>query len=163
MNSNRPILDCSGTQNCKINKETRKRCQWCRFEKCKLVGMKTTWVLTEEDKSKLAMRRDSSPIPGINIGDNGLAPISIKKEEGLDGAVMPMSEKLRHPSSPVGPVSPPSLDPFGQNSNFNKRTSPHFHPGHDAGAGGNPFFTNQFYPFQPGFGGHKMAPQPTPR
>ena len=32
MNSNRPILDCSGTQNCKINKETRKRCQWCRFE-----------------------------------------------------------------------------------------------------------------------------------
>ena len=32
VNSNRPILDCSGTQNCKINKETRKRCQWCRFE-----------------------------------------------------------------------------------------------------------------------------------
>ena len=41
--------------------------------------MKTSWVLTEEDKTKLAMRRESSPIAGINVGDGGLAPIHIKK------------------------------------------------------------------------------------
>ena len=50
-----------------------------QFQKCKLMGMKTSWVLTEEDKTKLAMRRESSPIAGINVGDGGLAPIHIKK------------------------------------------------------------------------------------
>ena len=49
------------------------------LQKCKLMGMKTSWVLTEEDKSKLAMRRESSPIAGINVADGGLAPIHIKK------------------------------------------------------------------------------------
>lgn len=47
VNSNRPILDCSGTQNCKINKETRKRCQWCRFEVrtqfCEILKL-TVWI-----------------------------------------------------------------------------------------------------------------------
>ena len=43
------------------------------------MGMKTSWVLTEEDKTKLAMRREASPIAGINVGDGGLAPIHIKK------------------------------------------------------------------------------------
>ena len=43
------------------------------------MGMKTSWVLTEEDKTKLQMRRESSPSAGINVGDGGLAPIHIKK------------------------------------------------------------------------------------
>ena len=40
-----------------------------------------------------------------------------------------------------------------------------FHPGHgDATSStGNPFFANQFYPFQPGFSGHKMASDPLSR
>jgi len=179
VNSNRPILDCSGTQNCKINKETRKRCQWCRFEKCKLMGMKTSWVLTEEDKTKLQMRRESSPIAGINIGDGGLAPIHIKKEE--DGGDLPqggvcqqqqqqqlgnISVKQRHPSSPM--ASPPIPDHFDQNGHpqFKSRTSPYFQPTHHPGpegtssTTGNPFFANQFYPFQTGFSGHKMASDP---
>jgi len=178
VNSNRPILDCSGTQNCKINKETRKRCQWCRFEKCKLMGMKTSWVLTEEDKTKLQMRRESSPIAGINIGDGGLAPIHIKKEEdGGDvsqGGVCQqqqqqlgnISVKQRHPSSPM--ASPPIPDHFDQNGHpqFKSRTSPYFQPTHHPGpegtssTTGNPFFANQFYPFQTGFSGHKMASDP---
>jgi len=170
VNSNRPILDCSGTQNCKINKETRKRCQWCRFEKCKLMGMKTSWVLTEEDKTKLAMRRESSPIAGINVGDGGLAPLhTIKKEE--DGEVSQgchqpgnISVKQRHPSSPM--ASPPIPDHFDQTGHpqFKSRTSPYFQPHHPGPEGtsstGNPFFANQFYPFQTGFGGHKMASDP---
>merc|ERR1719500_653705 len=170
VNSNRPILDCSGTQNCKINKETRKRCQWCRFEKCKLMGMKTSWVLTEEDKTKLAIRRESSPIAGINVGDGGLAPIHIiKKEE--DGEVSQgcpqhgnISVKQRHPSSPM--ASPPIPDHFDQTGHpqFKSRTSPYFQPHHPGPEGtsstGNPFFANQFYPFQTGFSGHKMASDP---
>jgi len=168
VNSNRPILDCSGTQNCKINKETRKRCQWCRFEKCKLMGMKTSWVLTEEDKTKLAMRREASPIAGINVGDGGLAPIHIKKEENPEGELPGpgldqmgnITVKQRHPSSPM--ASPPIFDDQSGHPQIKSRTSPYFHPGHgDATSStGNPFFANQFYPFQPGFSGHKMASDP---
>ena len=32
VNSTRPMLDCSNGDNCTINKETRKRCQSCRFD-----------------------------------------------------------------------------------------------------------------------------------
>ena len=53
------------------------------LQKCKLMGMKTSWVLTEEDKTKLAIRRESSPIAGINVGDGGLAPIHIIKKVNL--------------------------------------------------------------------------------
>lgn len=157
VNSNRPILECSGTQNCKINKETRKRCQWCRFEKCKLVGMKTTWVLTEDDKTKLALRRGSSPVPGINIGNQELTAISIKQEETLDGALSPGSSdsitvKQRHNSSPMSP----DFEHFGQAAPYKPSTSPFFSPPPNQQPrtdNTNPFFPNQFYPFQQGFPG----------
>ena len=37
-------------QACVIDKKTRRNCQYCRFQKCLSIGMKATWVLTEEDK-----------------------------------------------------------------------------------------------------------------
>jgi len=138
------------------------------------MGMKTSWVLTEEDKTKLAMRRESSPIAGINVGDGGLAPIHIKKEENPEGEMSQgatcqqqlgnISVKQRHPSSPM--ASPPIQDHFDQSNGhpqFKSRTSPYFHPGQAEGSSstGNPFFaSNQFYPFQTGFSGHKMASDP---
>ena len=42
VNSNRPILECSNDQNCKIDKHTRKRCQFCRFEVC--IILLTDWL-----------------------------------------------------------------------------------------------------------------------
>ena len=47
-----------------VKKNTKKKnifLIWFPFQKCKAVGMRTTWVLTEDDKSKLALRRDMYP------------------------------------------------------------------------------------------------------
>jgi len=110
VNSSRPMLDCANDNNCNITKETRKRCQSCRFEKCKGVGMKPSWVLSENDRSKLALRKVESPSEDQNI------ETSIKQEPAAhiahalsilnDGSFI----KKRHPSSPVAsPVSPPVM------------------------------------------------------
>ena len=78
-----------------------------------------------------------------------------------------ISVKQRHPSSPM--ASPPIQDHFDQSNGhpqFKSRTSPYFHPGQAEGSSstGNPFFaSNQFYPFQTGFSGHKMASDPISR
>lgn len=155
VNSNRPILECSNDQNCKVNKETRKRCQFCRFEKCKVVGMKTSWVLTEEDKSKLAMRRNTSSPVGRPMNDN---LINIKQEDPSDAAQslsVPSSEegfsvKQRHASSPMSPPvnesSPLSASPSYKPPSVFFPGVPNQQPTH------NPFFQNNPRPFLPNFG-----------
>ena len=76
-----------------------------------------------------------------------------------------ISVKQRHPSSPM--ASPDLFDQAGHPP-FKSRTSPYFQPHHPPGpegtsSTGNPFFANQFYPFQTGFSGHKMASDPISR
>ncbi|CAB4060545.1 RARA [Lepeophtheirus salmonis] len=41
---------CSRDKTCFITKETRKHCQFCRFNKCLEAGMKNTWVMSESEK-----------------------------------------------------------------------------------------------------------------
>ena len=41
---------CRNGNNCYIMLKTRKNCQKCRFDKCLKAGMKTSWVLTEEER-----------------------------------------------------------------------------------------------------------------
>eukprot|EP00092_Neocalanus_flemingeri_P000134 GFUD01000140.1.p1 GENE.GFUD01000140.1~~GFUD01000140.1.p1 ORF type:complete len:729 (-),score=108.39 GFUD01000140.1:177-2363(-) len=155
VNSNRPILECSNDLNCKVNKDTRKRCQFCRFEKCKAVGMKTSWVLTEDDKSKLAMRRSTSSPCGRPMNDN---LINIKKEDphdtGQSLSVASSEEgitvKQRHASSPMSPPinesSPLSASPpYKAQSVFFPGVSNQQPPP-------NPFFQNNARPFLPNFG-----------
>jgi len=43
---------CRRNQSCEINLKTRKNCQFCRYQKCILVGMKPTWVLSEEERER---------------------------------------------------------------------------------------------------------------
>ena len=38
---------CYKEKKCVINIQTRKKCQFCRFEKCLQAGMKPKWVLPE--------------------------------------------------------------------------------------------------------------------
>jgi len=43
---------CKKQNDCEINLKSRKSCQRCRFQKCLTVGMKPSWVLSEEEKKK---------------------------------------------------------------------------------------------------------------
>ena len=74
--SNAPYF-CSQSQSCVINKQSRKHCQYCRFQKCMSIGMKGSWVMTEEDKiekkEKAIIRRRWNQIKKFKkdpIGEN---------------------------------------------------------------------------------------------
>lgn len=43
---------CRRSKNCEINLKTRKNCQFCRYMRCIAVGMKPTWVLSEEERQR---------------------------------------------------------------------------------------------------------------
>lgn len=43
---------CRRSQNCDISLKTRKNCQFCRYQLCLRVGMKPSWVLSEEERSR---------------------------------------------------------------------------------------------------------------
>ncbi|XP_059087540.1 nuclear receptor ROR-alpha A-like [Tigriopus californicus] len=51
VNANAPYY-CSQSKTCPITKHTRKHCQYCRFQKCMAIGMRASWVMTEEDKQE---------------------------------------------------------------------------------------------------------------
>ena len=46
------IFECKKDGNCEVNAETRKNCQFCRFKKCLESGMKTSWVLSDEERNR---------------------------------------------------------------------------------------------------------------
>merc|ERR1719336_3408691 len=43
---------CVKSGDCVVTLRTRKNCQYCRYKRCLDVGMKTTWVLSEEERKK---------------------------------------------------------------------------------------------------------------
>jgi len=43
---------CIKDSNCEVTLKTRKNCQYCRYKLCEAAGMKTTWVLTEEERKQ---------------------------------------------------------------------------------------------------------------
>jgi len=41
---------CVKNQECEMSLKTRKNCQFCRYKRCVEAGMKTAWVLTDEER-----------------------------------------------------------------------------------------------------------------
>ena len=48
---------CIKDRTCKIGPRTRKKCQFCRYQACLAAGMRTVWVLNEEEKEKFLENR----------------------------------------------------------------------------------------------------------
>lgn len=49
-NNSSDAYKCRKEGNCDITMKSRKSCQKCRFDKCLMIGMKSTWVLSEEER-----------------------------------------------------------------------------------------------------------------
>jgi len=71
---------CVKEGQCQVTLKTRKNCQACRYKLCEAAGMKTTWVLTEEERKtkfdgKSKKRRSSS------VGQSDHNCIKIKTDD----------------------------------------------------------------------------------
>ena len=74
------------------------------FQKCKAAGMKTSWVLTEDDKSKVARRpAASAPDTPEFAAYKPAGEISIKTEAEAEPGLEHSAVKQRRPSSPMSP------------------------------------------------------------
>ena len=76
---------CIKDGHCEVGLKTRKNCQYCRYKKCESCGMKTTWVLTEQERKEKfeGRRKKKSGSPGDEAVDNpGLVNrVAISREE----------------------------------------------------------------------------------
>eukprot|EP00092_Neocalanus_flemingeri_P014548 GFUD01015697.1.p1 GENE.GFUD01015697.1~~GFUD01015697.1.p1 ORF type:complete len:606 (+),score=152.84 GFUD01015697.1:2-1819(+) len=72
------IFRCKSEESCEIKSDSRKKCQFCRFQKCLEAGMKTSWVLTEEERNKRFNKlnklksQNSSPKPKESLSPQPL-------------------------------------------------------------------------------------------
>jgi len=85
---------CRRNKECEINLKTRKNCQFCRYQKCIEVGMKPTWVLTEEERTRRFRKvrekhtvdnPNSSNIDGYEVDNNVLEMQSFKPHTATFG------------------------------------------------------------------------------
>lgn len=61
---------CRRSKNCEINLRTRKNCQFCRYARCIGVGMKPTWVLSEEERHRRFRKNRDKGEPGAGPGSS---------------------------------------------------------------------------------------------
>ena len=91
---------CQQGKACSITVETRRKCQWCRYQRCLAVGMKPSSIIFSE--SKLKSSRD--------------------KKEKNEASAVPSARVSPPPQSPGHAVAPPSELPSAMMNNITKRT-----------------------------------------
>ncbi|TGZ63305.1 hypothetical protein CRM22_007014 [Opisthorchis felineus] len=140
---------CRSDQNCLVNKAYRNRCQYCRLQKCLLVGMRSEAVQNERRPStayEFGGGGPSSPnmpamdtpsrtrllLPRPSSESSQLQTQSIKLEPSLDGEG---GEFLSHPSELNNPRSASDdsqtyeNSPVGSSHTNGSHTAPHMYSG----------------------------------
>ena len=75
---------CTKQGNCEIRLKTRKKCQLCRYQACLAAGMKTNWVLNEEEKERfLNSRRKEHKSHSPNLKPRTLPSLSYISDEEM--------------------------------------------------------------------------------
>ena len=104
---------CMQGNTCNIDKQSRKQCQACRLAKCLTVGMKSTWVQTEDDKRE---KKEQAMLRRLQrLKDKGgesaikLAEELMQNKVTLSSASTSAARKSPTPSSPRSSPSPSTL------------------------------------------------------
>lgn len=80
---------CLFEGHCEVNVVTRRFCPCCRLQKCFKAGMKTEYIMSEEDKvlkkkkiaqNKAKERKTSLPVDNIDVKKERVDNIDVKKE-----------------------------------------------------------------------------------
>ncbi|KAG5449732.1 hypothetical protein CSKR_201034 [Clonorchis sinensis] len=140
---------CRSDQNCLVNKAYRNRCQYCRLQKCLLVGMRSEAVQNERRPStayEFGGGGPSSPnmpamdtpsrtrllLPRPSSESSQLQTQAIKLEQSMDGEG---GEFLSHPSELNNPRSASDdsqtyeNSPVGSSHTNGSHTAPHMYSG----------------------------------
>ena len=94
---------CVKEGDCEVTLKTRKNCQYCRYRRCERAGMKTSWVLTEEERKlkfagKGKKRKERAASGGITQLDPAASPAEAGAGQGagagLGGADLARLQRL---------------------------------------------------------------------
>ena len=87
---------CVKDGDCEISLRTRKNCQFCRYKKCLDIGMKTTWVLSEEERKQKfdgrKIRRKSKGKEGSGDEDD---PPDVDRNQISEDEMIEVNELVR--------------------------------------------------------------------
>jgi len=90
---------CAKDGNCKVSLKTRKNCQCCRYKLCEKAGMKTAWVLTEDERKQKAMCRGKKK---SNYTENSAQPSIFSPDLGcIDSYVLASSHCVKDLPTPL--------------------------------------------------------------
>lgn len=89
---------CRRNRSCEINIKTRKNCQYCRYQRCIAVGMKPTWVLSEEERQRRFRkhREKQAAAAGGEGGGRARSSDSMQDEDYLFGSYTAAGSGLLH-------------------------------------------------------------------
>ena len=86
---------CRKGGNCTITLKTRKNCQKCRFEKCLSAGMKTSWVLTDDERFRRFRKHREKITAKRRFSDEQIHPaLAYGAEQGPESPRLHIAEEL---------------------------------------------------------------------
>ncbi|VDD80534.1 unnamed protein product [Mesocestoides corti] len=115
---------CRSNKHCVVNKAFRNRCQYCRMQKCLMVGMRSEAVQTERRLSTSMVSASSSPSLGAAVGSGQFTRLKLDSDQpplltsshnddsgggvgvGGEKQAQTSSSTSSSPLPPVPPVSP---------------------------------------------------------
>ena len=81
---------CVKEGNCEVTLKTRKNCQYCRYRLCENAGMKTSWVLTEEERKLKFAGKGKKRKDRVSSGSGSLSQSDCP--EAQEPGLMPVLE-----------------------------------------------------------------------
>lgn len=102
-NTSTKTYTCRKSGQCDISLKTRKNCQKCRYDRCLAVGMKPSWVLSEEERFRRFRKHREKQHQG------GTSQSSREEDRGGRGSLQQSSRVSRESEDSSGSSEPMDL------------------------------------------------------